>query len=174
MSRAQDQISMPKDLPVKYSGIMEFAALPARQRQARALVRDVRRARILVCAFYLPSQGCCHRNANYFGKDLWKRQGSRSKTNSTLECQFTKSGDRHRSCCSRIPTEPRTRIRPDPAFSNGRISHVSGLVAFDAAQKIPGGNGEYVTSNDCSCCCDLDVVFSVIGVLSSSNSQHKR
>ena len=23
-----------------------------------------------VCAFYLPSQGCRHRNANYFGKDF--------------------------------------------------------------------------------------------------------
>jgi hypothetical protein len=39
-----------------------------------------------------------------------------------------------------FPTKPRMRIRPDPAFSNGRISHVSELVAFDAAQKIPGGN----------------------------------
>src|SRR5580704_552807 len=102
-----------------------------------------------------------------FWEGLRQREGNRSKTNSTLECQFTKSGDRHRSCCSRIPAKPRTRIRPDPAFSNGRISHVSGLVAFDAAQKISGGNGEYVTSNDCSCCCDLDVVFSVIAVLSS-------
>ena len=97
-----------------------------------------------------------------FWEGLWKREGSRSKSNPTLEGQFTKSGDRHRSCCSRIPMKPRTRIRRDPAFSNGRISHVSGLVAFDAAQKISGGNGEYVTSNDCICCCDLDVVFSVM------------
>ena len=79
MSRAQDQISMPKDLPVKYSGIMEFAALPARQRQAPALVRDVRRARTLGLRFLLPSKGCRHGNANYFGKDCGKGKESARK-----------------------------------------------------------------------------------------------
>src|ERR1700693_2526991 len=127
-----------------------------------------------VCAFNLPSKGCRQRNANYFGKDCGKGKEAARRPILLWNVSPRNQAIAHRSCCSRIPTKPRTRIRPDPAFSNGRISHVSGLVAFDAAQKIPGGNGEYVTSNDCSCCCDLDVVFSVIGVLSSSNSQHQR
>jgi hypothetical protein len=64
MSRAEGKISMQKDLPVKYSGIMELAALPARSATRPDWSGMSGEHAYSVCVSY--------GNANYFGKDCGK------------------------------------------------------------------------------------------------------
>src|SRR5580704_552805 len=72
MSRAEGKILMQKDLRVTYSEIRSYQRFRHGQRQGLRWSGMSGEHAYSVRAFYLPSKGCRHSNANYFGKDCGK------------------------------------------------------------------------------------------------------